>query len=319
MLYRIVHWSLSIVINVINIRSSWSKFINYLYSALPNTIEDRCLPIRVYLVQVEPLFNQPINNINVTFSHSVIERCLVQRICLFWVNSFCSESFCHCQWLNRVFDDTCWEYCTLVEVLFVFKLGDINAVISDCVHDICNLSFFNPIKQASNEDLRHWCRFRLLDLLVLRSCHLHWLCCLGKLLAILEHGWHLLITLRECCLLRRYKSILSSVHWSISLLWLGTSNLLDLLIFCKVLNLRLHKDRLGELVLALRHLVLNLRHLCFHWGKNLVILRQSLLLSLLLLLLRLHLTYRERDLLGLSGKTRLHKDCGLLLLGLELL
>ena len=54
--YRVIHWRLAIVINVIDIRANRCKFLSSCSVALTNAVEYWSLAIRVDLVQVEPFF-----------------------------------------------------------------------------------------------------------------------------------------------------------------------------------------------------------------------------------------------------------------------
>ena len=54
--YRVIHWRLTIVVNVVHIRAKRRKFLRSCSVPLTNAVEYWSLAIRVDLVQVEPFF-----------------------------------------------------------------------------------------------------------------------------------------------------------------------------------------------------------------------------------------------------------------------
>lgn len=70
------------------------------------------------------------------FQNSVEEGGLVEGVRLFGVHIKVAKHLNHCQRLRAVLNYTCAKYRALLEVLFIFQLRYVDAVVTDCVDDI---------------------------------------------------------------------------------------------------------------------------------------------------------------------------------------
>lgn len=77
MLYPIVDWSLSIVVNKVWVTSKTDKFLACLNMSFSDTVEYGGLSIGVHMIHIHTLRHQILNDFVVTISWGVVKRSLV--------------------------------------------------------------------------------------------------------------------------------------------------------------------------------------------------------------------------------------------------
>ena len=93
MLDGVVHWSLPIVVDVVEICAKINQLLRRRDVAFSDAVENRRLTVSVHVVHRQLLLNEPVDESEVAFSYSIIQWSLVERVRLGCADSEISESF----------------------------------------------------------------------------------------------------------------------------------------------------------------------------------------------------------------------------------